>query len=129
MLDLARGTAVHARTGDRERYEPVQSVLAPGGDGDPVALLRAYRETLGATACYVADLDAIQGGAIQRGVLRELATWRPAFPARCSSTRAPIARRGAGSAGLRREPDRRRARELHAFADLAASWSWSARRG
>lgn len=79
MLDLAHGTAVHARAGDRARYEPVRSVLAPGADGDAVALLRAYREGLGAAACYVADLDAIQGGAVQRALLRELATLATGF--------------------------------------------------
>ena len=79
MLDLVQGTAVHARAGDRERYEPVRSALAPGADGDPVALLRAYREDLGATACYVADLDAIRGGVVQRSLLRELATLETGF--------------------------------------------------
>lgn len=74
VLDLARGLAVHARAGERRRYEPVRSALTPGADGDPLALLRAYRRDLGARACYVADLDAIQGGPVQRARLRELAT-------------------------------------------------------
>ena len=74
VLDLASGLAVHARAGERERYQPVRSALTPGADGDPVALLRAYHEELGARACYVADLDAIGGGAVQRGLIRELAT-------------------------------------------------------
>src|SRR3712207_6368377 len=79
VLDLARGVAVHARAGERGRYEPVRSALAPGADGDPVTLLRAYREGLGVAACYVADLDAIQGGAVQRELLRELATLETGF--------------------------------------------------
>lgn len=73
VLDLAGGVAVHARAGPRAGYEPVRSVLAVGTVGDPIALLRAFRDQLGATACYVADLDAIQGGAIQRTMLGELA--------------------------------------------------------
>jgi phosphoribosylformimino-5-aminoimidazole carboxamide ribotide isomerase len=73
VLDLAGGAAVHARAGERVRYQPVRSALAPGADGDPVALLRAYRERLGVSGCYVADLDAIQGGTLQAGLLRELA--------------------------------------------------------
>ena len=73
MLDLARGIAVHARAGDRRHYETVRSVIAPDADGDPVALLRAFRKILGVAECYIADLDAIQGGAVQRRVLRELA--------------------------------------------------------
>ena len=79
VLDLARGVAVHARAGERRRYQPVQSVLAPEADGNPVALIRAFRERLGAEECYVADLDAIQGGAVQRSVLRELATLEAGF--------------------------------------------------
>ena len=121
MLDLARGTAVHARTGDRERYEPVRSVLAPGSDGDPVALLRAYRDALGATACYVADLDAIQGGAIQRAMLRELATLETGFPGSLlvdAGTHRPagtleVLACGASQIVVGLE-------SLHSFADLAA---------
>ncbi len=73
VLDLARGVAVHARAGDRAAYQPVRSVLLPDGAGDPVALIRAFRERLGAGRCYVADLDAIAGGAVQSAVLRRLA--------------------------------------------------------
>jgi phosphoribosylformimino-5-aminoimidazole carboxamide ribotide isomerase len=79
VLDLARGIAVRAQAGDRARYEPVISALVPETVGDPVALLRAYRRRLGATACYVADLDAIQGGAVQRARLGELARLETGF--------------------------------------------------
>jgi phosphoribosylformimino-5-aminoimidazole carboxamide ribotide isomerase len=73
VIDLARGRAVHARAGDRGRYAPVDSVLTPGRTGDPLALVQAYRDALGVRECYVADLDAIQGGELQRAGLRELA--------------------------------------------------------
>jgi phosphoribosylformimino-5-aminoimidazole carboxamide ribotide isomerase len=73
VLDLSRGAAVHARAGHRSGYEPVRSALAPGAVGDPVALVRGFRDVLGTSACYVADLDAIQGGAVQRALLGELA--------------------------------------------------------
>jgi phosphoribosylformimino-5-aminoimidazole carboxamide ribotide isomerase len=79
VLDLSRGTAVWARAGDRARYEPVASALVPGTAGDPVALLKAFRARLGASSCYVADLDAIQGGAVQRAMLRELAQLETGF--------------------------------------------------
>jgi phosphoribosylformimino-5-aminoimidazole carboxamide ribotide isomerase len=75
VLDLAAGVAVHARAGHRESYAPVQSVVAPGSLGDPIAVVRGFREILGAKACYVADLDAIQGGPVQRATLGELAQW------------------------------------------------------
>lgn len=73
VLDIAAGIAVHARAGHRSGYVPVRSVVAPDPPGNPFALLRGFREILGAKACYVADLDAIQGGAVQRTVLAELA--------------------------------------------------------
>ena len=78
MIDLAHGVAVQAREGDRARYRPVESVLTPGRRGDAVALVQAYRDAVGARECYLADLDAIQGGDLQREPLRELA--RAAHP-------------------------------------------------
>jgi phosphoribosylformimino-5-aminoimidazole carboxamide ribotide isomerase len=79
VLDLCRGVAVWAQAGDRARYRPVESALLAEGAGDAVALLRAYRAKLGAAACYIADLDAIQGGAVQRAMLRELAQLETGF--------------------------------------------------
>jgi phosphoribosylformimino-5-aminoimidazole carboxamide ribotide isomerase len=73
VLDLAHGMAVQARAGNRARYAPAESALAPGVVGDALALIKAYRDILAARECYVADLDAIQGGEIQRGPLRDLA--------------------------------------------------------
>jgi phosphoribosylformimino-5-aminoimidazole carboxamide ribotide isomerase len=73
VIDLARGLAVHARAGNRARYGPVESVLTPGVAGDPLELVQAYRDILGARECYVADLDAIEGRAVQQVALRGLA--------------------------------------------------------
>jgi phosphoribosylformimino-5-aminoimidazole carboxamide ribotide isomerase len=47
--------------------------------GDPVALLRAFHNLLGLHECYVADLDAIQGGALQRSLIRQLAEFHTGF--------------------------------------------------
>jgi len=79
VLDLARGVAVWAQAGDRAHYEPAASALLPERDGDAVALMHAFRRRLGATSCYVADLDAIQGGPVQRAMLRELAQLEAGF--------------------------------------------------
>jgi HisA/HisF family protein len=79
VLDLAAGIAVHARAADRAHFPPVESVLIPSRPGDAVALLHAYREVLGAHECYVADLDAIQGGPVQRTLIRELADFETGF--------------------------------------------------
>ncbi len=59
VLDLKGGMAVHARGGQRHRYEPVHGVF---GDGtDPVGLAEQIRARLGLNELYVADLDAITG--------------------------------------------------------------------
>lgn len=79
VLDLAGGIAVHAQAGDRSHYAPLESGLVPGRVGDPAALLRAFHATLGIHECYVADLDAIQGGAVQRTLIRELAEFHTGF--------------------------------------------------
>lgn len=71
VLDVLAGVAVHARGGDRAAYGPVRSVLLEGAD--PLALARAYRDRLGAASCYVADLDAIGGGAPKLNLVRAIA--------------------------------------------------------
>src|SRR4051812_24394804 len=81
VLDLARGVAVRAQAGNRSSYQATVSALAPDAVGDPVPLMRAFRSRLGATCCYIADLDAIEGGAVQRSTLRELAQLETAFAA------------------------------------------------
>lgn len=58
VIDIINGRAVHARRGERGRYEPVRSVLTPLG-ADPLELAAAYRNKLGLETIYVADLDAI----------------------------------------------------------------------
>jgi phosphoribosylformimino-5-aminoimidazole carboxamide ribotide isomerase len=79
VLDIAGGIAVHAQAGDRSGYAPLESELAPGRIGDPIAVLRAFHANLGIHQCYVADLDAIQGGAVQRSLIRELAAFHTGF--------------------------------------------------
>jgi len=77
VLDLRGGQAVLARGGRREAYAPVRSQLVDGGAAsDPVVLARAYRDVLGCDEWYVADLDALAGGAAQRALVRALAGLR-----------------------------------------------------
>jgi phosphoribosylformimino-5-aminoimidazole carboxamide ribotide isomerase len=74
VIDLKGGRAVHARGGERETYAPVHSPLIAGARaGDPVALAAAYRERLGLSELYVADLDAIAGTTPQRALVRRIA--------------------------------------------------------
>ncbi|HEU4649430.1 MAG TPA: HisA/HisF-related TIM barrel protein [Gemmatimonadales bacterium] len=80
VLDVTKGVAVHARGGHREAYEPVRSVLLSDDCvGDPWALARAYHDSLGAHACYLADLDAIRGGPVQRAVIRDVGAFQTGF--------------------------------------------------
>jgi phosphoribosylformimino-5-aminoimidazole carboxamide ribotide isomerase len=72
VLDLMAGRAVAARGGERAAYAPVRSVLA-SGEGDALALARVFRDLLGCVEWYVADLDAISGGAPQWPLIRALA--------------------------------------------------------
>lgn len=74
VLDLLDGRAVHARAGAREHYEPVRTVA--GGSiesGDAIAIARTYRDRLGLSELYAADLDAIIGRGPQDALVARLA--------------------------------------------------------
>jgi HisA/HisF family protein len=70
VIDLKSGAAVHAVRGERKRYRPLRSEIVAGSD--PVRVTRAVRGALGLDELYVADLDAIAGGPVQRKVLEAL---------------------------------------------------------
>ncbi len=53
------GRAVHAVGGQRDHYQPIQSVLH--ASSEPIPLARALRDSLGFQTLYLADLDAIAG--------------------------------------------------------------------
>jgi len=79
VLDVRGGRAVLARGGRRDTYAPVRSLLVAGDageGGDPIALARAYRDMLGCDEWYVADLDALAGGAVQHALVGALAGLR-----------------------------------------------------
>jgi len=71
VLDLRDGLVVHAVKGERERYQPVESVLAD--TAEPLAVARAFREKLGLQELYIADLDAIQGRGHHQALIASLA--------------------------------------------------------
>lgn len=64
VVDLRAGEAVHGTGGDRSRYALVESTITPT-QGDALALAQAYAAVLRTSEIYVADLDAISGGAMQ----------------------------------------------------------------
>jgi phosphoribosylformimino-5-aminoimidazole carboxamide ribotide isomerase len=73
VLDLSAGRVVRALRGERASYRPVESRLVEGASPLAVAaaLLQATRGPHD-PVLYVADLDAIAGGAVQVDVLRAL---------------------------------------------------------
>jgi len=71
VLDVLGRRAVRAVGGDRSRYQGLRSILH--GDADPRKLAHAYREALGLTTLYLADLDAITKGEPDLALYRDVA--------------------------------------------------------
>ena len=80
VIDIRAGRAVHARGGQRDRYEAITAVADHSiASGDAVALASHYSNDLGIRTLYVADLDAILTGTVQEAPLRRLATIGPSL--------------------------------------------------
>jgi HisA/HisF family protein len=95
VIDLMHGQVVRAERGQRASYRPIVSKLC--GSAEPVAVARALVAHCAARQLYVADLDALQGGAVQwatlRAVLRALPQvelWLDAGVGAAASMRAQI---------------------------------------
>jgi phosphoribosylformimino-5-aminoimidazole carboxamide ribotide isomerase len=74
VIDLRKGRAVHARGGVRDRYEPVH--IPDSSEPGDVMALAAWYAHLGLNEVYVADLDAIEGGAPHHRIVGRLAASR-----------------------------------------------------
>src|SRR5262245_22937067 len=72
VLDLLDGVVVRGVGGKREEYRPVVSRLV--GSPDVLSVARAFRDQLGLTRLYVADLDAILHQRPNRKIYSLLAT-------------------------------------------------------
>jgi uncharacterized protein related to proFAR isomerase len=70
VLDLWRGQVVRAIRGNRRAYRPIASALCTGSD--PLQVACRLCEYSAARRLYVADLDALLGGAPQWPVLHAL---------------------------------------------------------
>jgi phosphoribosylformimino-5-aminoimidazole carboxamide ribotide isomerase len=75
VIDLMQAQVVRAIRGDRGSYRPIVSTLCAGSD--PVVLARTLAEHCAARQLYIADLDALTGGAAQADVLRDIALALP----------------------------------------------------
>jgi phosphoribosylformimino-5-aminoimidazole carboxamide ribotide isomerase len=71
VMDLRDGLAVHAKSGEREDYQPVVSVLTD--NAEPLSVARAFHEKLDLSELYIADLNAIQGCGHHRALISRLA--------------------------------------------------------
>ena len=70
VIDLMEGIVVHALKGERERYQPVQSILTSGAD--PVDVARCLQMATHCRELYIADLDAIQGNGHNTRAISEI---------------------------------------------------------
>jgi HisA/HisF family protein len=75
VIDLKGGKAVRAVAGNRADYRPLATPLCP--DGEPLSAVRGFLGVHDFRRLYLADLDAITGGARQDAVLGRV---RAAFP-------------------------------------------------
>jgi uncharacterized protein related to proFAR isomerase len=75
VLDLKGGQVVHARAGERARYQPIRTPLAAGSA--PAAVLDGLLSLAPFRRVYIADLDAIEGQGDHRAVVAELARRYP----------------------------------------------------
>lgn len=71
VLDLLNGIVVRGVGGRRDEYRPVESVLTTSAK--PLDVARAFRERLGLTTLYVADLDGILHQRPNEHLFRQLA--------------------------------------------------------
>ena len=76
VIDLKGGLVVHARTGARAAYRPIETPLGPADN--PIAIARALLAITASPALYIADLDAIDGAGNHFDLCRDLADALPA---------------------------------------------------
>lgn len=71
VIDIRNGVAVRAVAGERALYRPVSSCLT--SSAEPAEVLKALQQEFGFNSCYVADLDGIERGQINRCTIAEMA--------------------------------------------------------
>jgi phosphoribosylformimino-5-aminoimidazole carboxamide ribotide isomerase len=70
VIDLQAGLVVRAIKGEREKYQPLQSILCDSPE--PRAVARSFHNKLGLKEIYVADLDAIRGRGNNNGIISSM---------------------------------------------------------
>lgn len=75
VVDLLRGQVVRGIRGERQHYAPIESPLC--GSSDPRDVVPILLDYAAADTLYVADLDALTGGAVQAELLSRLLKHNP----------------------------------------------------
>ncbi|WXG39898.1 MAG: HisA/HisF-related TIM barrel protein [Candidatus Freyarchaeum deiterrae] len=70
VIDMLKGEAVQAIRGERQKYQPLKTVLAPSSDPTDIAI--AFQESFGFNELYIADLDAIMGTVSNLEVIKKI---------------------------------------------------------
>ena len=68
VLDLLDGVVVHAKRGEREKYEPIHLFSSIVGSSDPVRII----EVLKPVDVYIADLNRLMGTGSNRRIIKEI---------------------------------------------------------
>jgi len=71
VIDVLNGVAVHGIRGERERYQPLKSILCKSAD--PLDIASTFG-SLGFSSLYLADLDAILGRSSNFNIYRQIMT-------------------------------------------------------
>jgi len=71
VIDVLNGVAVHGIRGERERYQPLKSLLCESAN--PLDLASTF-DSLGFSSLYLADLDAILGKSANFDIYRQIMT-------------------------------------------------------
>jgi phosphoribosylformimino-5-aminoimidazole carboxamide ribotide isomerase len=71
VIDILKGVAVHGIRGEREQYQPLQSILCRSANPLDIALTF---KSLKFSSLYLADLDAILGKSVNFKVYRQIMT-------------------------------------------------------
>ncbi|MEM3437518.1 MAG: HisA/HisF family protein [Nitrososphaerales archaeon] len=59
VIDIMRGVAVHAKSGQRQYYQPIKSQICK--NSNPIDLALTFKSNFGFKELYIADLDSIMG--------------------------------------------------------------------
>jgi phosphoribosyl isomerase A len=70
VIDLLGGQVVRAVRGERRNYRAIESALCAGSE--PLQVARALLAHCNSPCLYIADLDALQGGVRQIGLVQRL---------------------------------------------------------